>query len=1503
MDYFEGIREVALLLFLGTLVFGMLFSALGWLLRGRSNRSLGVSDNNNDLTAPNNRSVQELLLAQRSTQYKLETKEAELREFRARSTEELRAAQERIEKLRQYKDSLRQSQAQINKLAADNTQIRKDLTQANETLDATTALTIDVEASSERYQALQRDYSELAKVKDTETKKLRAEMEDLRTSNVTLLGKLEESQRTTAEQQSDSQDFAQRLSESEAQLITFRDKFKAEQDSKSALQKKLADLEEKTQRENDSYRNKAADSDTLKQELEALQQTHAVLKKEKENLQEELSSARKKADSSISDTKEHEKHLNDIREDSLREINSLKKKLEDNRKLEVVNKNQSNTIARLEEKLQDVRNNSGAQESAKAGQIKTLAELETAQLKLSDKERQLESNIREMDNLRHELKKSEFETKKLSGLQRQLRQADEKNHELRQQLVDLETLKNEREANTRHIEQLMQQIKAQETATAESNAADSEQLKDLNSELDARATTITNLERENITLKGNEEQLSSRIMHLEGKSAGLIAEVERAKSHRETADKFESRIKKLDASLTDMQEENRTLKDNVATLETALETSRSEADEKTQNKLNALFEKNKQQSDIIVELEEAKDKDAQESLRAEARLHTQAKAIDEAKEQFDTLDTKYKALYEKNLKQSDVIVELEESLQSIKQTHTDQLHEKLRAQASRQEERMQSANEEHNTKISKLEKTHQQSSEQFLQQIATLNDANKDKDSLIAKLESTKQEAGELGEKYQKLFEKNKKQSDLIVELEEKQLQNKNELAAALKNHQQEKDKQQQQNKQLEQQNKQQIDQLEQQKNQNRELGQRLNQSQEEQNKLQESVNSLEQKLLDVANKQTEESTRQLEKSKAGLAELQLKLNQSQEERNKLQESVNTFEQKLSDATDKQREESSRLVVKSKTDVAAIEKKLQSANTELKAATQKLESERKLALEKHTEIQEKYIDVNNKHTTAQEQYTQVLGTLKKRDQKLILLEEEAAELRAELKKRSSDAEAANLKLREDLAQRDKEFAEHNKLLAEGSKELSAKTDELATHKKNIDSIRKQLESTQTKLASIESTNSSSESRQKELHDSIGVLKATVAEKDSALESLSTDMLTSSGKIKSLEKQIEDKNRSLESMVQKTEKLELELQQDRELLKDQEKLKKDASQTQELRKSVIEKDHQLTLLKREQEKFNALQALINERQADVDRLQSQINRLSDLEKTLIERDREIKKLKNDAGKLKARDQKISELEHKLSLARQQQAQHLQAQQEPVEENIGNNLELKRLTSQVQSLTNERNLGLERVRELSQIAKTVDEKDKTIKELKSSITDNRISDREVEALRSKTLKQESDIRNKNATIESLRRQMQAAGLSQTSESSNLEKIDDADDDGVVVAEPKTRTETRPATTQASTKTSSAKPAVKKAAADVTSSPKPLYKAPAEKDDLKLIKGIGPKMEKMLYSLGITSFQQIAEFKSDDIERVSEALDAFPGRIERDDWVGGAKKHYLEKYKTRT
>jgi NADH-quinone oxidoreductase subunit E len=61
--------------------------------------------------------------------------------------------------------------------------------------------------------------------------------------------------------------------------------------------------------------------------------------------------------------------------------------------------------------------------------------------------------------------------------------------------------------------------------------------------------------------------------------------------------------------------------------------------------------------------------------------------------------------------------------------------------------------------------------------------------------------------------------------------------------------------------------------------------------------------------------------------------------------------------------------------------------------------------------------------------------------------------------------------------------------------------------------------------------------------------------------------------------------------------------------------------------------------------------------------------------------------------------------------------------------------------------------------------------------------------------------------------------------------------------------------------------------------------------DRDDLKRIKGIGPKNEDALNELGIYTFKQIAEWTSSNVDWVEDFM-SFPGRIEREDWIGQAK-----------
>ena len=60
----------------------------------------------------------------------------------------------------------------------------------------------------------------------------------------------------------------------------------------------------------------------------------------------------------------------------------------------------------------------------------------------------------------------------------------------------------------------------------------------------------------------------------------------------------------------------------------------------------------------------------------------------------------------------------------------------------------------------------------------------------------------------------------------------------------------------------------------------------------------------------------------------------------------------------------------------------------------------------------------------------------------------------------------------------------------------------------------------------------------------------------------------------------------------------------------------------------------------------------------------------------------------------------------------------------------------------------------------------------------------------------------------------------------------------------------------------------------------------------DDLKKIKGVGPKLEGDLNAKGVWHYDQIAAWSGAEVTWADENLVKFKGRVSRDDWVGQAK-----------
>ncbi|MEZ4777824.1 MAG: NrfD/PsrC family molybdoenzyme membrane anchor subunit [Flavobacteriaceae bacterium] len=94
--------------------------------------------------------------------------------------------------------------------------------------------------------------------------------------------------------------------------------------------------------------------------------------------------------------------------------------------------------------------------------------------------------------------------------------------------------------------------------------------------------------------------------------------------------------------------------------------------------------------------------------------------------------------------------------------------------------------------------------------------------------------------------------------------------------------------------------------------------------------------------------------------------------------------------------------------------------------------------------------------------------------------------------------------------------------------------------------------------------------------------------------------------------------------------------------------------------------------------------------------------------------------------------------------------------------------------------------------------------------------------------------------------------------------------------------------------------AEKAVDKPTVDVSENTKSLLKnigsfdaATQTADDLKLISGVGPKMEEKLHQLGIYTFEQVSKMTDTEYDLLDSIIDEFPGRAKRDDWAGQASK----------
>jgi predicted flap endonuclease-1-like 5' DNA nuclease len=92
---------------------------------------------------------------------------------------------------------------------------------------------------------------------------------------------------------------------------------------------------------------------------------------------------------------------------------------------------------------------------------------------------------------------------------------------------------------------------------------------------------------------------------------------------------------------------------------------------------------------------------------------------------------------------------------------------------------------------------------------------------------------------------------------------------------------------------------------------------------------------------------------------------------------------------------------------------------------------------------------------------------------------------------------------------------------------------------------------------------------------------------------------------------------------------------------------------------------------------------------------------------------------------------------------------------------------------------------------------------------------------------------------------------------------------------------------------------KPPAPAPAAETAAPPEFQLEPDRVRDNLKLIHGIGPVLEKRLNSLGVFLFEQVGRWTEADIDTFQSHLPEFQGRIRRDKWVDSAREQYRKKY----
>lgn len=442
---------------------------------------------------------------------------------------------------------------------------------------------------------------------------------------------------------------------------------------------------------------------------------------------------------------------------------------------------------------------------------------------------------------------------------------------------------------------------------------------------------------------------------------------------------------------------------------------------------------------------------------------------------------------------------------------------------------------------------------------------------------------------------------------------------------------------------------------------------------------------------------------------------------------------------------------------------------------------------------------------------------------------------------------------------DEKTAQHDKL--QGLLfDLHEKAETLQVKNEEVNALALELSAAQTRIGTLES----------KLIDSEDAIDASrnrseyISELEKRLEDFESGVQKNHapvGKVAELERDIEAKNREIVRLAQEVDEVSKQQQTHNQSLQEEH------SQHQEAQRIIKQQAVQI-------EGSRNLSARLAEKEKTVIQLQRQVAQLDvlqadadDLKSKLAAAEVKLHAAEGDASKLaEAELQRLGKVTTELEQSKQHiesLSQSLSGAKKDVGQAQQNDLELRRLRSECQSLQHERSAAAEKISSL----------EGRLARVKPGFTQapgagiGEIGNQGVDLGRL-----EADLARRDSQIAELKQRLAGLSANPAGGQSRGRSFGGGISGGG--SKPQQRKSER---------------------AKVVA----LFKTQEQSDNLKLINGIGPVMEQLLNELGVTTFKQLAGFSKADIDMVSAAIDVFPGRIERDNWVGGAREQYTKKY----